>query len=123
VRICECVLVVFVEASIAQAALPVVRLQGVPMRELRMLIAEWRTASIRHAHSVEVEAPPGAPGWALGGPPAVGGAAGEDAGNHLWSVPCRCWDATHRDRIPGTPSRQATMSVAHLIGTQTGTTP
>jgi hypothetical protein len=55
----------------------VVRLQGVLTRELRVLIAERRTASIRRAHSVEVVAPPpGAQGWALGGPPGVSGTAG-----------------------------------------------
>ena len=81
-----------------------VRLQGVLTRDLRVLIAERRTASIRHAHSVEVVAPPGAQGWALGGPPAVSGTAGEDAVNHLRSsLVSMCWDAPHRARIRGTP--------------------
>lgn len=63
------------------------QLQGVPTRELRMLIAERRTASIRHAHSVEVEAlEPVMKGWALGDQAAVTGAAGEDAGSRPWSV-------------------------------------
>jgi hypothetical protein len=44
-------------------------------------------------------------GWALAGHPAVAGAAEEDAGSRLWPAPCRCSDATHRDRIPGTPSQ------------------
>jgi hypothetical protein len=65
----------------------VVKLQGVPTRELRMLIAERRTASIRHTHSVEVEAlEPVVKGWALGGQAAVSGAAGEDAESRPWPV-------------------------------------
>lgn len=101
-----------------------VRLQGVLMRELRVLIAERRTASIRHAHSVEVVAPPpGAQGWALGGPRAVSGTPGEDAGNHLRaSLVSMCWDAPHRARIPGTPQSGGWRHQSRTLkGTQTST--
>jgi hypothetical protein len=97
----------------------VVPLQGVPTRELRMLIAERRTASIRHAHSVEVEAlEPVVKGWALEGQAAVSGAAGEDAGSRPWSVRVEVGMRLEKSHPTDASVMLARILVSVLIGTR-----